>query len=523
MKHEEALDAFFDRRQAEVDRRSFLRLSGATALYTGLLSACGDPEADSSTVVAPAFDTDEIARLDALGQAELFKSGEVSAVELVESAIRRIEAFDGPLNAVVHKAHDYARQLAELATPEDGPFAGVPYLLKCLEAKAGMPNTNASRYFAEHVADESDAVTKAMEQAGLIYLGQSNAPEFGTIGSTEPTLYGATNNPWDATRSPAGSSGGSAAAVAAGLVPIATADDGGGSIRMPASACGLVGLKCSRGREVGHERSLFVNTGCVSRSVRDTAAVVDAIERKDNPDLPAVGRIERPSDVRLKVAFTTQGNDTSVQPDPEVAAGAEATARLLESLGHEVEEARFDVDGQEFWGHFWALWSAGLAGTVGRAREQLGREPDDREFEAWTRGVAAYGVANATDQAQADAMSYLGELRARHRAFLQRYDVQLTPVVSSPPLPTGLQDPRREDFEALMQLVQSYINYTVLHNASGLPSLSLPLHWTSDGLPVGSLFSADYGREATLLHLAYELEQAQPWAERWAPLSVFGA
>ena len=396
---------------------------------------------------------------------------------------------------------------------DDGPFAGVPYLLKCLEAREGMPHTRGSRYFSAQIAEASDPVTQAAEDAGLIYLGNSSSPEFGLIASTAPSLYGACNNPWDLERSPAGSSGGSGALVAAGVVPIATADDGGGSIRLPAASCGTVGLKCSRGREVGHEEQFLVNTGCESRSVRDTAAFVDATENKAHLSLPPVGRVESATDQRLRIAFTAIGNDAEVSPDAEVAASVEQTAKLLESLGHTVEERRFELDGARLRDEFMVIWSAGAAQTVAAAGEALGRDPDEREFEAWTLGLARE-AATYGPEAIGGAMAYFEELRQSYEGFFGDVDVVLTPVTTSPAQLASVQDPRREDYAALRSEVWEWVNYTPLHNLVGAPSLSLPLHQSEAGLPIGSLFSGPWGTEARLLALAYELEQALPWAER---------
>lgn len=493
-----------------MDRRRFLALGAGCPLLASFLQSCAPATEPPAVLDEP----DALARLDALGQAQLFKDGEVSATDLVESAIRRVESTRGALNCVVHEAFDHARSAAASATPEDGPFAGVPYLLKCLEAREGMPHTLASRFFADQIAEESDPVTVAAEAAGLIYLGNSSSPEFGLIASTSPSLYGPCNNPWDLERSPAGSSGGSAALVAAGVVPIATADDGGGSIRLPASSCGTVGLKCSRGREVGHEEQFLVNTGCESRSVRDTAAFVHAVENPEHSELPPIGSVRGPSSQRLRVAFTATGNDASVEPDAEVADRVAETAALLEELGHEVSERRFEVDGALMREQFMVVWCSGAAQTVASAREALGREPDEREFEPWTLGLARESETHPAEAIPA-AMAYFADLRARYEAFCSEIDVVLTPVTTTPAQKTTVQDPRRSDYDALRAEVWAWVNYTPLHNLVGAPSLSLPLHTSSDGLPIGMLFSGGWGTEARLLELAYELEQARPWAGRW--------
>ena len=505
-----------------MDRREFIR-STSSVLSLALLSGCRDaadlsPPAGSSAVDL-STSAIELARYDAMGQAALFKDGEVTALELVEAAIERIERYDGALNSVVHKAYDYARQAAKVAAPE-GDFAGVPYLLKCLEAKEGMPQTGASNLRANNIAERSDPVTLAAETTGLIYLGNTNAPEAGTIVSTEPTLYGATNNPWDLTRSPAGSSGGSAAAVAAGLVPIATADDGGGSTRLPASNCGVVGLKASRAREVGHEGSFTTNTGCNSRTIRDTAAFLNATERKDNPELPPVGMVLGPNSRRLKVAFSSVGIREAAVTDSEIAQGIEEIAEALGAAGHQVTEARFEVDGDAFWDAFFTVWNKGLSQMVQAAKQTLGRTPDVQDLEPWTLYLAALGDS-VTDEDVERAMAHLRRVSQEHRVFFETYDIQLTPVTQTPPLTTGSMDPRDPNFERTMEVLLDFTNFTPLFNATGLPAMSLPLKQTSGGLPWGAHFGADLGNEARLLELAYELEEMMPWAQRWPPHSVF--
>ena len=502
-----------------MNRRTFLSLVGSSSL-AATVGCRPDSGVEALDVASASTSATELARFDALGQAELFKTGEVSALELVNAAIERIERFDGPLNCVVHRAFDHARAAAATATPDDGPFAGVPYLLKALEAREGMPHTLGSRFFAEQIATASDPVTLAAENAGLIYLGNSSAPEFGLIASTAPTLYGACNNPWDLERSPAGSSGGSGSLVAAGVVPIATADDGGGSIRLPASTCGTVGLKCSRGREVGHAEQFLVNTGCESRSMRDTAAFVNATENKSHPELAPIGLVGGPPPQRLRIAFTALGNDLRYEPADDVADSIIRTAATLEELGHQVTESRFEVNGEEMGNHFMVLWTSGAAQIVDLAREQLGREPDDRDFEAWTFGLASESKTHSAEALQ-QALTYFEGLRSRYHSWLGDFDVALTPVTRTTAQLTSVQDPRRADYQALREDVFAWVNYTPLHNAVGAPSLSLPLHQSPNGLPIGSLFSGAWGSEPVLLQLGFELEQALPWASRWPIHSVF--
>ena len=282
-----------------------------------------------------------------------------------------------------------------------------------------------------------------------------------------------------------------------------------------------LGSSTRREREVGHEESFLVNTACESRSMRDTATFLDAVENKAHPDLPPVGLIDGPSSKRVRIGWSASGNDLSYAPDPEVAAATEATAKLLESLGHEVEEARFEVDGDTMKNI--SSWSSGVlapAQTVARARETLGREPDEREFEAWTLGLAREASTHP-EGGQEEAMAYFEDLRQRYEAWFSNYDVQLTPVTRSPAQLAAVQDPRREDYDQLREEVWAWVNYTPLHNLVGAPSMSLPLSQSAAGLPIGSLLSGAWGSEATLLHLGFELEAARPWRERWPQHSVF--
>lgn len=496
-----------------MDRCKFIGLSAGVAA-SAMLGGC-------KQLASLGAKADVLGAHDATGLAQMVKAGDVKPVELVEAAIARIEAANGALNAVTHKAYDRAREAALAFSPDQqGAFSGVPYLLKCLEGEKGEPQTFAARFFKDNIAQDSEPVTGRIDEAGAIYLGQTNAPEFGSSVSTEPALYGATHNPWNLDYSPGASSGGSGAAVSAGLTPFATADDGGGSTRIPASACGIVGMKYTRAREVGHEESFTTNTGIHSRSIRDIAAGLNVIERKDNPELPAVGMVDPENPGKLKIAMTTVGIKDYIKTDPEVADSTRAAGKLLEDLGHEVKEVRFETDGDEFWANFWAVWSSGFDDAFTAVREKFGREPDERDFERWTLTIGGLYGNRFTAEDVEKGLAYFAAMRARHRAFLQEYDIALSPTLPQQPTKLGVYDTSSEragDFDVFSAMLADYINFTPLNNVTGTPSISLPLAWSSTGLPMGTLLSADVGEEAKLLRLSYQIEEARPWADKFPP------
>lgn len=460
---------------------------------------------------------DELARMDALGQASLVKSKEVSPYELVSAAIDRIEKLDGVLNSVVYRNFERALEAAK-SYKGTGVFSGVPYVIKGYIEYEGLPATKSSRFFSQAVAHTQSPYVDALDNSGAIVVGLSNMPELAMLPSTEPLLYGATKNPWDLTRSTAGSSGGTAAAVAAGLVPIGAASDGGGSIRMPASHCGLFGLKLSRGREIGNGADFIVSMGCLSRTVRDTAAYLAVTENRSPIGMQPVGMITGASKKRLKIAYTTR-NHYGAPPSTDVAKATLSAARLLDELGHQVVEERFEVDGEEFMHHFMIFWSLGAAYAVDSIQSIIKTKPDDSMLEPWTLGLAEYHHKNANFLSVESAYRYFRVLRTKFELFLQKYDIYLTPVLMTAPPRLGEMAPT-VDFNKLLTRVTSYVSYTPMSNAAGNPSMSVPLYWSAEDLPIGSLITAGYGKEALLLSLAYELEQARPWNNRWAPNSI---
>lgn len=463
------------------------------------------------TFAAP---TDDFWRLDATAQAELVRRGEASALELVDAAIGRIERIDPEINAVVLELFERAR--AQARRPAEGPFAGVPFLIKDLDDLAGTRTSMGSRLFEGYVAEGNGPYVDAALATGLIPVGKSNTPEFGLIGTTESLALGACRNPWNTDHTPGGSSGGAGAAVAAGLVPFAHATDGGGSIRIPASCNGLFGLKPSRGRPgMAPTRDAQITVQfCVSRSVRDSANLFAATERAGGTH-PLVGRVAGPADRRLRIAFSTRSY-TGAAPHPDVEAAAHRAAKLCAELGHEVVDAAPAIEGEPFVDSFLTVWSALAAGVLGAARE---RELDPSAvLEPWTLGLAAHH-ASLPLGAEERAIEHFAALQRAYEAFFDRYDVVLTPTLAAPPVRIGEQAPTLP-YEELEARVFDWVAYTPIHNATGSPAMSVPLGISADGLPIGLQFAARPGAERTLLELAYELEAAAPWADRWPALAT---
>ena len=498
-----------------MDRRRFMVGASALALSTSI-----------SKKAAAA--SDPFVKYDGMGQAELVRSGQASSLELVDAAIARIEKFNPALNAVIHKMYDKARAAAQGDLP-DGPFKGVPYLIKDISELEGEPLTFGSRLFANNVADFDNGSVVRAKQAGLVIVGKTNTPEFGFISTTEGQLFGAARNPYDAAYHTGGSSGGAGAAVASGMVPFAHASDGGGSIRIPASICGLVGLKPTRQR-------LFQNTPplgaadigvrlAVTRSVRDTAQILNVSEKKGpEADYTPVGFVDGPSKKRLKIAFFTKTYDGR-EPHSDVKRATERAARLCANLGHKVEAVEAQVVEAAFLDNFMNVWAVGAYELVKNARLiglMQGRwVSSENVLEKFTHGLAELyeGRLAKDDKILEKAVAYCKKVEADYDAFFENYDVILSPTLFKPPLMIGEQSSDK-GFEELYASVLDYVTYTAQYNASGHPALSLPLYTSRTGLPIGSQFAAAKGAEATLLHLAYELEEARPWADRWPDFSA---
>ncbi|WP_439814157.1 amidase [Zavarzinia sp. CC-PAN008] len=449
---------------------------------------------------------------DGLGQADLVRRGEVSASELVDAAIARIEAVDGQINAVVTRLFERARAQAKQPLG-DGPFAGVPSLIKDLDDLAGSRNSFGSRMFHDNQSVGTEPLVQAQLDTGMIIVGKSNTPEFGLISTTESALLGPCRNPWNTDYSSGGSSGGAAAAVAAGLVPFAHASDGGGSIRIPASCCGLVGLKPSRNRMPHAMEDLVSQIAvmhAVSRTVRDNATLFHATQRRDaGATFAPSPAVTGPSKRRLRIAFGTK-NYFGREPHPDVKASVEATAKLCADLGHEIVPFENPIAGEEMKNQFLTIWSVLAAGP----RDEARRRGLDLEavLEPWTLGLAEFGD-RAGPENLAKAVGYMQGITRQVDDLFGSFDVWLTPVLASPPPRIGEHATTRS-FDGLVADIFDYVSYTPLHNLAGSCGISLPLGMSRDGLPIGSQFAAKAGDEATLLALAFEIEAAQPWIQR---------
>jgi len=470
---------------------------------------------------------DEVASLDATAQAELVRQKKVQAIELVEAAIERIEQLNPTLNAVVTPMYEEARRAATGQLP-DGPFAGVPFLLKDLLASyAGVRMTSGSAFLRDFVPPHDSELVARLKRAGLIIVGKTNTPEFGILPTTEPQLFGPSRNPWDKTRTTGGSSGGSAAAVAAGIVPMAHANDGGGSIRIPASCCGLFGLKPTRARnplgpDFGDMFSGLVAEHAVTRSVRDSAALLDTTSGPEagdpywapppaRPFLQEVGA----DPGRLRIAVTTAA-PTGVPVHDDCVSAVRDAAALCAELGHEVVEVAPSVDGERLVQSFMALWSAGCTWTIDVAARVTGRTLTPGQFEPLTWGLYQMG-AQQSASTYLLALQHLQMVSREIARFFLDYDVWLTPTLGEPPVPLGTFDSPPEHPMRGMARAAAFVPFTPVCNITGQPAMSMPLYWNADGLPVGTHFVGRFGDEATLFRLAAQLEAARPWAGRLPP------
>jgi amidase len=466
---------------------------------------------------------EEYRKHDAISLAALIEQRQISAEEVLETAIARAERINPAINAIVHNQYEQARKAVASGLPE-GPLKGVPYLIKDLGFfETGEPATFGSSLFKDFVADHQTAYVTRCKKAGLVFIGRSASPEFGLNPNTEPRLYGSCHNPWKLGYSAGGSSGGAAAAVSAGILPVAHATDGGGSIRIPAAQCGLFGLKPSRGRV-----SMAPDTGegwgglsaghVVSRSVRDSALMLDctaglepgdpyAAPMNDRPFLEAITR--PPPQLRIALMLT---DHRGAKLHPECREAVQRAAKLCASLGHVVEEADPKLDMVALRPMNSRISAANTARSCQLRWQVLGREPNADDVEAVTWAVYRRGL-------KVSGVEYIEAIAAAHAAgrkmaaFLSRYDVILSTTLAGPPPKLGYFD-QNGDVQTFTERVTEYLSVTPLHNAAGTPAMSVPLHWTADGLPVGVHFAGRYGEEATLLALAAQLETVQPWFDR---------
>lgn len=473
----------------------------------------------------------DIATLDATALADLVRTKQVKPTELLDAAIDRAEKVNPQINAIVTPMYDLARKAAEGPIDDKAPFCGVPFLMKDLgPTYAGVRMTMATAFLKDFVPPIDSVLTTRQKAAGLIIFGKTNTPEFGIVPTTEPHLFGPARNPWNLDHSTGGSSGGSAAAVAAGVIPIAHANDGGGSIRIPASCCGLFGLKPTRARIThaplfGDIMGGLVNDHAVSRTVRDSAALLDATAGGAPGDPYPAPPQERPyveevgtDPGHLRIGFTA--TSTTDAPLHEEAVNAvEDAAKLCEELGHEVVEATLPISGDELIDSFTMLWAAGNASGIDGIAQMTGGKPAPDQFEPLTWALYEMGK----EKSAADYLDAVFSIQTMARVvagFQSQYDLWLTPTLASPPPPIGYFDAPEGDPMAPFQRAIDYVPFTAIQNATGQPAMSVPLYWTPDGLPLGAHFAASYGDEPTLFRIAAQLEEARPWANKRPPTSA---
>jgi amidase len=473
----------------------------------------------------------EFARYDGLGLADLIRNKEVTAKELAELLLAGVQKINPEINAVIEVYDERLEKADELLLPGT-PFCGVPFFLKDLGAtEAGKPQEMGSRLAKGYVADTDAYLTTRFKAAGTIILGRTTTPEFGLAATTESILTGATSNPWDLSRIAGGSSGGSAAAVAAGVVPFAHASDSGGSIRIPAACCGIVGLKPSRGRvtcgpEADERLFGLAQEFIVSRTVRDTAAMLDAVSKPApgdpymiiQPRRPYYEEIDAPTE-KLRIAFTAE-SWTGIEVNPEIPDKVNDIARLCEAMGYDVEEAKPQFDLESYFGALEVIWGSSLGFNCDKLVEVMSRSVDASHVEPVTLRI----YESAREYSAADVINARGALNVVRRKlgqFFEKYDLLLTPTIAQLPVPLGTihqnQDIPIEDWYFGTSQFNAFTN---LCNATGVPAISLPLCQSSTGLPIGLQFIARFGEEALLIQVASAFEEALPWLDRKPPVHV---
>lgn len=472
----------------------------------------------------------DVAFLDATAQAELVRAKQIKPEELLDGAIERIERLNPQLNAVVLPMYDQARAAIAAGLP-DGPFTGVPFVLKDLGAMyAGVVQTQGSSFTKDLVSPIDSELTRRYKEAGLVICAKTNTPEFGLISTTEPRLFGATHNPWNLDHTTGGSSGGSAAAVASGMVPFGHANDGGGSIRIPAACCGLFGLKPTRARItagplIGDIMGGLVNEHCVSRSVRDSATLLDATAGSMPGDPYVAPEQKRPyieevgaSPGRLRIAYAAQ----TFYGDPlhdDCVTAVKDTAALLSDLGHDVEEASPPIPGEQLIDSFTQLWAAGNTFGIDSMAMITGKQPSEEDFEILT--WALYKMGQEITATQYLTVIFGMQTMARQIAgFHETYDIWLTPAMAKPPVELGYHDSTPEDPMLGFTRAAAFVPFTPIQNVTGQPAMSVPLYWNDAGLPIGLHFVARFGEEDMLFRLAAQLEEARPWAGKIPPVSA---
>jgi amidase len=466
----------------------------------------------------------EYPEYDALGLADLIARKQVTAGEVLEAAIAMIENLNPGLNAIIHTMYEEARETIKAGLP-DTRVAGVPYALKDIGMfYTGVPTRCGSRLFNDFIPDHDSTLVERLRQGGVVILGKTNTPEFALTAATEPVLFGLTENPWKRGYSCGGSSGGSVAAVAARMLPAAHAGDGGGSIRVPAAHCGLVGFKPTRahnpqGPDVGEGWGGVGVDHAVTRTVRDTAALLDETQGPacgdpycaPKPSRPFIDEVGKDPGC-LRIAFTTVAPN-GVPVHDECKAAAENAAQLCSELGHNAEEAAFNFDMAAM---VWAsrvIVASNMHNVIKARLQQLGRDLQDDDLEQITR-LRAEEYQRYSGADYASAIQIFHTIGRQLGAFFEQYDILLTPTAAQPPLPLGIIDMGGDDLDAFDDALFEHAPFTAHFNVSGNPAISLPLHISKDGLPVGVHFGGGFGEDGTLLGLAAQIEKAAPWGDR---------
>jgi amidase len=463
---------------------------------------------------------------DAMGLADLVRKKQVSAGELLDEAIARTARVDPQINAVVVKHYDHARRQIDNGLP-DGPFTGVPFLLKDLDTLAGTRTTSGASVYKDNVVGQTSTLVQRFLNTGVAIFGKTATPEFGLMPTTESRLFGPTRNPWNLAHSSGGSSGGAGAAVAARILPVAHASDGGGSIRIPASASGVFGLKPTRARNpLGPDRGEgwggFSCGHVVSISVRDSAAMLDAVHGPETsspyvappPERPFIQEAGRDPG-RLRIAFTDK-SPYGDAIDPEIAAAVRDVASMLAGLGHDVEE-RAPVLAADPAVVMATIVAANTALTVRLAEQRFGRAMTENDFEILTLASAHNAQkASATDYVAAQLAAF--QISRGLATFFESCDVFLSPTLCLPPLRIGELNTMSKNLSLIAPILRRYIPGTAMFNMSGQPAMSVPLAWNTAGLPLGMMFAARFGDEATLFRLAGQLEKERPWKHKLPPI-----
>lgn len=507
---------------SSINRRTFFGLS-SSLLTAPIMCRAVLADAVGSGGTQSELNAKELLDYDALGLAQLIKKREISAKELCDVTLYRIEKLDGKINAMTRVLSERALNRA-LLIAKSSLFGGVPTLLKDMIDLAGVPRTNGSKFQLTPTAQKSPDYVKALEAAGLNIVGMTNVPEFASLPTTDNHAFGPCLNPWDLTRTAGASSGGAAAAVAAGYVQIAHGTDGGGSNRLPASCCGLLGMKASRYRmasgELDGSHDLFRTHQSISRSVRDSAALA-AVTENLGPDnrYPPMGWVSGPEKRRLTIAASCK-NVYGSEPSAAVKAAWEDAVTLCTELGHRIVEVDNSVVGESFFSAYEAISFNAMPQLLAAVEHHTGIPAEESGL--LTPMVVSIGRAAAQlpKDAYVKGLSYIKTLQAKFDAFYQRYDLWLTPVSIMEAPKIDLFSPNQA-YQNMRRRLFEYAGYTPIANMIGAPAMSVPLYWTPDtNLPIGTHFMAKPGNDKLLYQLAYELEAARPWNNRWAPHSA---